>query len=118
MARALPQRTTVDHAPREETSIVVTRDEQTDVLRALSSETAQRILATLGDEPGTASDVAEAVDVSLQNVDYHLGSLREAGLVEPVETWYSAKGREMTVYALTTERLVFQFGDAPGRSSS
>jgi hypothetical protein len=24
----------------------------------------------------------------------------------------------MTVYALTTERLVFQFGDAPGQSSS
>jgi DNA-binding transcriptional ArsR family regulator len=118
MASAFPHRTPVDHAPREETSIEVTRDEQTDVLGALSSETAQQILATLGDEPATASDVAGAVDISLQNVNYHLDSLREAGLVEPVETWYSAKGREMTVYALTTERLVFRFGDAAGPSSS
>jgi predicted transcriptional regulator len=111
MASALPHQPRVDHAPRNQTDISVADDEPTDVLQALSSETAQKLLRTLGTEPGTASDIADAVDTSLQNVHYHLDRLCETDLVEPVETWYSTKGKEMTVYALKTERLVIELGD-------
>jgi DNA-binding transcriptional ArsR family regulator len=116
MASAFPHQPTVDHDPREQTDVVIERDESTDVLRALSCETAQRILAALTDEPGTASDVAADVDASLQNVTYHLERLRDAELIAPVKTWYSEKGKEMTVYAPTTERLVVRFGASADRA--
>lgn len=111
MASAFPHQPPVTHAPREQTSIVVNRDEPTDVLQVLSSESAQEILSTLTSEPKTASEIATSVDQSVQNVSYHLGRLCNAELVKPIETWYSEKGREMTVYALTTEQLVVRFHD-------
>ncbi|GAA0525688.1 Helix-turn-helix domain-containing protein [Halorubrum aquaticum] len=117
MASVFPHQPTVEHTPRERTDVVVDRDQQTDVLSVVSSEAAQEILSALREEPSTASDLAETVDRSLQNVSYHLRRLRGADLVTPVETWYSEKGTEMTVYALTAERIVVRFddrGDDPG----
>jgi predicted transcriptional regulator len=111
MASAFPYQPTVNHAPREQTNIVVDRNESTDVLQVLSCETAQEILSTLKSEPKTASEIAKSVDQSVQNVSYHLDRLCDAELITPIETWYSKKGREMTVYALATERLVVQFHD-------
>jgi DNA-binding transcriptional ArsR family regulator len=112
MASVFPHQPPVSHAPREQTNIVVDREESTDVLQVLSSATAREILATLESEPTTASEIAESLDQSVQNVSYHLDRLREADLITPTETWYSEKGREMTVYALTTERLVVRFRDS------
>lgn len=109
MSTAFPLHTPVNHTPRKRTNIVVNGCEPSNPLQTLSSETAQRILKTLSEEPGTVSDIAETVETSLQNVQYHLTRLSEAGLVEAVDTWYSEKGREMTVYALTAEELVIQF---------
>lgn len=111
MASAFPHRPPVTHAPREQTNIVVDRDKPTDVLQVLSSESAQEILGTLKSEPRTASDIASSVDQSVQNVSYHLKRLCEAELITPIETWYSEKGRAMTVYALTAEQLVVKFHD-------
>ena len=118
MASAFPHQPTVDHAPREQTDVVIGRDEPIDVLRVLSCDTAQQILAALTEEPGTASDVAADVDASLQNVTYHLDRLCDAELIAPVKTWYSEKGKEMTVYAATTERLVVRFGGSSDGSST
>jgi len=117
MSSAFPRQSSVDHVPDKRTDVVVPNGESVEILQAISSETAQAIICRLETEPLTASDVAEAVDTSIQNVRYHLSRLSEAGLVESVDTWYSEKGREMTVYALTTEELVVQFGsrDVRGR---
>ena len=109
MPTAFPHRTPVEHTPRERASVVVDAEQPTDVLQVVSSATAQLILATLDDGPATASDVAEAIDTSLQNAEYHLDRLEDADLVEPVDTWYSEKGTEMTVHALSVEELVVQF---------
>lgn len=117
MTSALPLRTAVDHTPRKRTDIVVNDDEPADVLHTLTSTTAQKIVGTLASGPMTASDMSDAVDTSLQNAQYHLQRLSEADLVETVDTWYSAKGREMTVYALTANELVVQFGDDDRQSS-
>lgn len=112
MPTAFPYHTPVDHTPRERASVVVDDEQPTDVLQTVSSETAQRILATLEEEPTTASDIAETVGTSVQNAKYHLDRLREADLVEAVDTWYSKKGNEMTVYALSVGELLVQFGNA------
>jgi DNA-binding transcriptional ArsR family regulator len=81
-------------------------DEADDLLAALSSDTARTILATLHEEPDTPASISDRVDTSLQNVQYHLGKMREAGLVEVIDTVYSEKGREMDLYAPADRPLV------------
>ena len=86
-------------------------DDADDVLGALSSTTARELFAALTDDPAHPSALAERVDTSLQNVQYHLGKLEDAGMVEVVDTAYSEKGREMDVYAPADRPLVLFAGD-------
>ncbi len=81
------------------------------VFEVLASETSREVLVTLYDEPGTASDLADRVDTSQQNIHYHLTRLQEAGLINEIDTWYSSRGVEMTVYGPTNEPLVLFAGD-------
>ena len=81
-----------------------------DVFEALSSGTTRRIFRLLHEAPQTASDLAEATETSLQNVQYHLEKLSGAELVEVVDTWYSERGTEMKVYAPTDDALVLFAG--------
>ncbi|MFC6974092.1 ArsR/SmtB family transcription factor [Halomicroarcula sp. GCM10025709] len=78
-----------------------------EVLDALGSETRRATFRALFEEPGTASEIADRLDTSIQNIDYHLSNLESTGLVEPVETVYSEKGNEMTVYGPANDPLVF-----------
>jgi DNA-binding transcriptional ArsR family regulator len=110
MTSALPRRTDVEYSPRERSDLTVSGESRVDALDALSSGTAQSILGALDGDPKTTSEIAEIVDTSIQNAHHHLRRLEKNDLVEPIGTWYSAKGREMTVYALATEKLVVQFG--------
>jgi DNA-binding transcriptional ArsR family regulator len=112
MTSAFPRQTNVEYSPRERADLTVSSDSQVDALAALSSGTAQSILGALDGDPKTTSEIAKRVDTSIQNVHHHLRRLEENGLVEPIGTWYSVKGREMTVYALAAEKLVVQFGAA------
>ncbi len=110
MAQLLPFRSDpdTDQTPR----LVNIDDEETadEVFAALSSEMARNILSELYEEPTTASELAESVDTSLQNARYHLDKLQSAGLVKEVDTWYSSRGTEMTVYGPTNDPLVVTAG--------
>lgn len=110
MASPLPLRPAVSHSPRSTAVLDITDERSEAVFGALGSETARSIFAALDEEPGTASDLADRVGTSLQNVQYHLGRLSEADLIAPIDTWYSVKGREMNVYAVTAEELVVRTG--------
>jgi len=68
--------TPVDHTPHERTSIIVADEQQPDVLQTVSSDTAQQILSTLGDEPATTSNIADAIDTSIQNTKFHVALLK------------------------------------------
>lgn len=93
-------------------------DEDADtLLGSLSSDTARSVLVALHEEPRTASELAEHVDTSLQNVRHHLENLTEADLVETTETRYSVKGREMKVYEPVNDSLVVCVGDTEERNS-
>jgi DNA-binding transcriptional ArsR family regulator len=106
---SLPDATPDDREPR----VVGVDDEDADALiAALGSKTARRILTELHDEPATKSELAAAVDTSLQNVQYHLSKLDDADLVDVVDTAYSEKGREMDVYAAADEPLVLFAGSS------
>ena len=86
----------------------VEEDETASVFNALSSDTARRVLTALYDDPAPPSELADRLDMSVQNVSYHLDNLRGAGLVEVADTRYSEKGKEMKVYApVDTPMVVF-----------
>ncbi|TQQ81434.1 ArsR/SmtB family transcription factor [Halonotius roseus] len=82
-------------------------DAAEETLSALSPATRRQVYRALFVEAQTTSELAETVDSSIQNVQYHLETLEDAGLVEPIDTVYSGKGNEMTVFAPASDPLVF-----------
>jgi DNA-binding transcriptional ArsR family regulator len=103
-----------DASPSEDAGprvVGVDSEEADEVLSALSSGTARRLLSEVHDDPAPPSELAERVDTSLQNAQYHLEKLENAGAIEVVDTAYSAKGREMDVYAAADKPLVIFAGD-------
>ncbi|PSQ19437.1 ArsR family transcriptional regulator [Halobacteriales archaeon QS_9_67_17] len=94
---------TNDSGPRV---VGIEGDDADELLSALASETAREIVAALHDDPAPPSELADRVDSSLQNVQYHLSRLDDAGVVEVAGTAYSEKGREMDVYAPADDPLV------------
>jgi DNA-binding transcriptional ArsR family regulator len=109
-----PDTTTEDTEPR----VVGVDDEDADaLLSALSSGTARALLSACHDNPAPPSELADEVDTSLQNAQYHLENLEDAGAVEVVDTAYSAKGREMDVYAPADQPLVIFAGEEENEST-
>lgn len=106
----MPSARTAD-PPKNDPRVVGVDSEDADaVLGALSSGTARAMLGALHEEPRTPSELAASVDTTLQNAQYHLGKLTDAGLVGVHDTAYSVKGREMTVYAPADRPLVLFAG--------
>ena len=110
MADLLPSRPDLSDDDKDPRVVGLDSDDVDDLLAAISSETARETLAALHDEPGAPSEVADRVDTSIQNAQYHLDRLETAGLIEAAGTAYSEKGREMTVYAPSDQVLVVVAG--------
>ena len=91
--------------------IGVDSDAADDVLSALTAETGRELLSELHDDPAPPAKLAERVDTSLQNAQYHLNKLEEAGAIKVIDTMYSEKGREMNVYAPADQPLVIFAGN-------
>ncbi len=114
----LPSRS--DSSPSEDAGPRVVDVESEDaeaVIAALSSKTARKLLNELHDSPAPPGDLAERADTSVQNAKYHLDKLQDAGAIEVVDTAYSAKGREMDVYAPADQPLVIYAGDTDTRAT-
>lgn len=82
-------------------------DAASEVMDAMGSETARRALTHLHDRSMAPSELAEELDTSIPNVQYHLENLQEAGLVTVVDSVYSEKGVEMDVYGPVDDSVVF-----------
>ena len=93
-----------------ELQIVGVDEDVASVLDALSSETARNILNAVYEEPGTPSELADRLDMSIQKVSYHLEKLESEELIAVAGTQYSEKGQEMTVYEPPEEPLVVFVG--------
>lgn len=117
MSSIFPLRETVTRDEQGGPRLLDLDDEAADeVFEALSASTTREIFLALHDQPQTASDLADRTDTSVQNVQYHLGKLKDVELVEAVDTWYSERGSEMDVYAPTDESLVLFAGQDKERS--
>jgi DNA-binding transcriptional ArsR family regulator len=109
MADLLPSEPDVE--PAEEPRVIgIDSEDANELLSVLTSDTAREILARLHEDPTTPARLADAVDTSLQNAQYHLRRLESAGVVEVADTAYSEKGREMNVYAPADRALVVVAG--------
>jgi DNA-binding transcriptional ArsR family regulator len=101
--------------PEEElpdsTPTVLSLSEDGSAFEALASQTAREMVSALAESTATASELATAVDTSVQNATYHLSRLQGAGLVASVGTKFSTRGREMTVYGLDGRTCVIVVGD-------
>ncbi|WP_178915356.1 winged helix-turn-helix domain-containing protein [Natronomonas gomsonensis] len=101
-----------DVSPDGEPRVVgLDSEEADDLMAALSSTTARRLLAELHEEPAPPGELADRADTSLQNAQYHLEKLEDAGAIEVVGTAYSEKGREMRVYGPADSPLVIFAGE-------
>jgi DNA-binding transcriptional ArsR family regulator len=107
MARLLPSTPDTSEAEESDPRVIGLDSEAADdLIDAMSSETARELLASLHEDPATPSEIADSVDTSLQNAQYHIENLREVGAIEVIDTVYSEKGREMNVYAPADDPLV------------
>lgn len=94
-----------------DSDILTIGDEKTQkVLSSISSETALDILKSVHENPKLPKDLAKELDMTVQNVRYHLNNLEEADLVEVGDIRYSEKGREMSVYEPSESPSVLVFG--------
>jgi DNA-binding transcriptional ArsR family regulator len=111
MADLLPSQPDTSAADDAEPRVIgVDSEDADDLLSALSSTTARKLLSALHEDPDTPASLADRLDTSLQNVQYHLGKLESANVVRVIDTVYSEKGREMKVYAPTDRPLVLFAG--------
>jgi DNA-binding transcriptional ArsR family regulator len=105
-----PVAESVDERALDPHLVALDEAEADTLVSVLSSTTARRLLAAVYDTPRPASELADALDTTLQTVGYHVDRLTEAGLIEEVTTWVSAQGREMAVYGPTSSALVLFAG--------
>ena len=92
--------------PDQRAVVGLVGEDADELFGVLASSTARRVIQSLHEEPQAASELAEAHDLSLQNVDYHIQNLLEADLIRVAGTKYSDRGTEMKIYAPTKQALV------------
>lgn len=118
MARLLPTGTDATVTRSGDPSILCIDDDGTnEIFAALSSETARDIFSLLNEEPATPPTIAKQLDMSLQNVHYHLENLKDAALVDVADTCYSEKGREMEVFVVAEEPTLIFLGKSSDQPS-
>ena len=76
------------------------------IAKAIASKTAGEILQLLKDGGHASTQIAEALQIPITTVQYHLENLVDAGVVSVVERRWSQKGREVKVYGLRDQMLI------------
>lgn len=111
MSGLLPEETTTDTRDVDPEVVGLEETETDTIFSVLSSKTARSILAALYESPATQSELADRVETSIQNVNYHIENLTAGNLVTVVDQVYSEKGKQMDVFGPTNGPLVVVSGD-------
>ena len=82
------------------------RLESPEQLKAVANDTRAKILTLLEDGPASAKRLSELLKMSHGKVGHHVKVLREAGLIEVVET-KQVRALTERLYGLTFDRLSF-----------
>lgn len=97
-------------AQEGELRVVGVDEDVAPIFDALSSETARDVLNQIYENPGTPSEIADRLDMSIQSVTYHIEKLTDVDLIDVAGTRYSEKGHEMTVYEPPDDPVVLFVG--------
>jgi DNA-binding transcriptional ArsR family regulator len=100
----------------EKVLILPLGEESKKITRTLSNDSARQVLELLADEPMSASDIAEKLDIPLTTVKYNLDALIESGLIMIKQTRWSVKGRKIKIYA-PIRKLIVVVPDKTDRKS-
>lgn len=76
------------------------------VSKALSNETAVKILEFLSEREASESEIAKSLGIPLSTAHYNIRQLVEAKLVVAEEFHYSEKGKEVNHYKLANKHIV------------
>ena len=116
MGRLLPTTPDVSIDRSGDPRLLCIDDDRTgEVLGTLSSDSSRAVFRAVTEEPMTATDVADELEMSIQSVGYHLDNLESAGIIEVLDTCYSEKGHEMKIYGPPQEPLLVFLGRADDR---
>lgn len=69
-----------------------------EIVTTFASDTAREVYQTLYEAPKPPAAVADELELTVQNVHYHIRNLEDVGLVRGIDTQRSEKGIEMTIY--------------------
>lgn len=86
--------------------VTLQEDSGDEIVSVLSSETTRNVYMSIEERPSTPKAIADELDMSIQNVHYHLEKIQDAGLIETSGFEYSEKGREMQIYEPTEDELI------------
>lgn len=67
------------------------------------------IITSVHDSPKTPDELADELNLAVENVRYHLNKLEEADFVD-VKTWYSEEGKEVPIYEPSDSPSLILFG--------
>lgn len=98
--------------------IVPLNEDSKKITQVLSNEKAMKMLDILADDPMSASDVAEKLQLPLTTVKYNLDGLVDADLIKVKETKWSKKGRQIKIYEPVQKFIVVAPGSTKNDRSS
>jgi DNA-binding transcriptional ArsR family regulator len=77
------------------------------IAQILANKTAKKILGLLAEEELSQGDIAKRLKIGLNNVDYNLKNLIDAGLVEKTSSFFwSVKGKKIPTYRLANKKII------------
>lgn len=72
----------------------------------MANRTCKHILALLAEQELSESELARKLNAPLNTINYNMKKLVAAGLVEPVRSLWSSKGRAVKVYRVSHKKIV------------
>lgn len=72
----------------------------------MANATCKKLLASLAERELSESELARLLGAPLNTVNYNMKKLVAAGLVEPIRSLWSSKGRAVKVYRVSQKKIV------------
>lgn len=76
------------------------------IAEVMSNTTCKHILALLAEQELSESELAQRLTAPLNTINYNMKKLVSAGLVDPVRSLLSSKGRTVRVYRVSHKKIV------------
>ena len=77
------------------------------ISEVLGNKTCKRIIDYLAEKEASEKDIADALSIPINTVEYNLNKLIESGLIEKTKNFFwSVKGRKIDMYKLSNKKIL------------